>query len=150
MKKSLRKGLDFDLFGFKRLHLLVAQSESPPDKSRSIIRGVQNGKILAATSVLSFEELIWAVKKLRGEREGVTAGEVFLNMAGLAILDLKQDTLNSALSLLKKYHLNPRDSIHAASALNANAEYLVTEDPDFDALAEIERKPILQLATSPR
>jgi uncharacterized protein len=118
------------------------------DKSRSMIRDLQNGKILAATSVLSFDELILAVKKLRGEGEGVTAGEVFLNISGLAILDLKQDTLNSSLSLLKKYHLNPRDSIHAASALNAKAEYLVTEDPDFDALAEIERKPILQIATS--
>jgi len=93
--------------------------------------------------------LVWAVKKQRGETAGTTAGEVFLNMPGLTILDIKQDTLNSALNLLKKYHLNPRDSIHAASALNAKAEYIVSEDPDFDTITEIKRKPILQIETSP-
>ncbi|HXQ91912.1 MAG TPA: type II toxin-antitoxin system VapC family toxin [Nitrososphaerales archaeon] len=118
------------------------------DKSRSIIKDIQNGKMLAATSALSFDELVWAVKKHRSDPEGVIAGEVFLNIPGLTILDVKQDMLNFALKLIKKYHINPRDSIHAASALDAKAEYIVSEDRDFDLLTEIKRKPILQVLTS--
>ncbi|MHB1869064.1 MAG: type II toxin-antitoxin system VapC family toxin [Nitrososphaerales archaeon] len=118
------------------------------DKSRSIIRDVQDGKILAATSALSFDELMWAVKKERGDRESATAGEVFLNTTGLLIMDVKQETLNSALGLVRKYHLNPRDSIHAASALIARAECIVSEDPDYDAITEIKRKRIVQIVTS--
>lgn len=118
------------------------------DKSRSIIRDVQTGKMSALTSALTFDELIWAVKKERGEGAGLRAGEVFLSIEGLVISDVKQDTLNSALALLREYHLNPRDSIHAASALNSKAEYLVSEDSDFDSIGEIKRKSILQIATS--
>ncbi|MDA4130265.1 MAG: type II toxin-antitoxin system VapC family toxin [Thaumarchaeota archaeon] len=119
------------------------------EKSRSIIRHVQAGRIKAVTSALSFDELVWAVKKQRGESDGIIAGEIFLNMPGLQILEVRLDILNSALSLLKKYHLNPRDSIHAASGLNANVEFIVSEDPDFDALASvIKRKSILRTPIS--
>ena len=119
------------------------------DKSRLIVSEVQRGKMFAATSALSFDELVWAVKRQRNESDGAAAGEVLLNMPGLTILDIKLDTLSSALGLLKMYHLNPRDSIHAASALIAKAEYIVSEDPDFDVLTtEIKRRPIMQITTS--
>jgi predicted nucleic acid-binding protein len=115
------------------------------ERSRSIIGGVQTGKIIAVTSALSFDELVWAVRKQRGESDGISAGEIFLNMQSLEIMEVRQDLLSSALSLVKKYHLNPRDAIHAASALNAKVEYIVSEDPDFDSLAlVIKRKSILQ------
>jgi predicted nucleic acid-binding protein len=57
------------------------------NKSRSIIRDVESGRLLAATSTLSFDELVWAVKKERGESEGSMAGEIFLNTRELTILD---------------------------------------------------------------
>jgi predicted nucleic acid-binding protein len=115
------------------------------ERSRSIIGEVQKEKIMAVTSALSFDELVWAVRKQRGESDGISAGEIFLNMPRLEIMDVRLDLLSSALNLLKKYHLNPRDAIHAASALNANVEYIVSEDPDFDSLSSIiKRKPILQ------
>jgi uncharacterized protein len=120
------------------------------DKARSIIREVQRGKFVAVTSALSFDELVWAVKKQRGETEGALAGEVFLGMPRLTILDVKQELLSSALQLVRAYHLHPRDSIHAASALSTGADYIVSEDRDYDALeAEIRRKPILGVSTPP-
>jgi uncharacterized protein len=112
------------------------------ERSRSIIRDVQEGKISAGTSALSFDELVWAVKKERGETEAIVAGQTILNTPNLAILEINQGILNSALSLIKRYHMNPRDSIHAASAIDAGAELIVSEDPDFDALTEIKRKAI--------
>lgn len=117
------------------------------NKSRSIIRSIEDGRIVAATSALSFDELVWAVKKERGEKDGTMAGEIFLNTRELTIMDVKQETLNNALSLVKKHHLNPRDSIHLASALMTKADYVVSEDRDFDAITEIKRKPILRVVT---
>lgn len=115
------------------------------EKSRTIIKEVQLGKISATTSALSFDELVWAVKKQRGETAALIAGQVILNTAGLSLIEVDRDILNSALALISKYHLNPRDSIHAASAMQEGAEYIVSEDPDFDALKEIKRKSILQV-----
>lgn len=131
--------LDANVFVYSALNRKVLG-----EKSRSIIREVQQGKISAASSALSFDELVWAVKKQRGETEAIEAGQIILNTPGLAILDVNQDILNSALGLLKRYHFNPRDSIHAASAIHAGAEFIVSEDPDFDTLMEIRRKSILQ------
>ena len=113
------------------------------EKSRSILSEVQGGKIAASSSALSFDELVWSVKKQRGETEGIVAGQAMLNMSGLTILDVNRIILGSAGSLMKRYHLNPRDSIHAASAIGSGAEFIVSEDPDFDALLEIRRKSIL-------
>jgi predicted nucleic acid-binding protein len=115
------------------------------EKSRSILSEVQEGKISAASSALSFDEIIWAVKKQRGESDGIAAGQAMINMSGLNLLDVNSVVLSSAIALIKKYHLNPRDSIHAASAIDARAEFIVSEDPDFDGLAEIKRKPILDV-----
>lgn len=113
------------------------------EKSRSILGEVQGGKVSAASSALSFDEVVWAVKKQRGEPDGVAAGQAMLNIVGLSILSVNQVVLSSAIDLMKKYHLSPRDSIHVASAIGAGAEFIVSEDADFDALTEIRRKSIL-------
>lgn len=113
------------------------------ERSRSIIREIQEGKILASSSAVSFDEIVWAVRKVKGDALSVEAGEIFLSMPGLAILDVNQTLLSSSLDLIKRYHLKPRDSVHAASAIDSGAEFIVTEDPDFDAITQIKRKPIL-------
>lgn len=118
------------------------------NKSRSIIRDIESRKMLTATSTLSFDELVWVVKKERSDNEGSMAGEIFLNIRELEILDLRQETLNSALALIRKYHLNPGDSIHLAAALSAKVDYLVSEDQDFDSVSEIKRKPILRVPSA--
>jgi predicted nucleic acid-binding protein len=68
------------------------------ERSRSIIGEVQTGKIMAVTSALSFDELVWAFRKQRGESDGISAGEIFLNMPRLEIMDVRQDLLSYALS----------------------------------------------------
>jgi uncharacterized protein len=118
------------------------------EKARAIIEDIETGSIPGASSALTFDELVWAVKKQRSINEGLMAGEAFLNVRGLAILDVKHQTLSSALGFMRKYHLNPRDAIHLASASIAGAEFIVTEDEDLDVPEVIKRKPILNVATS--
>ncbi|HEY3128917.1 MAG TPA: PIN domain-containing protein [Acidobacteriota bacterium] len=40
------------------------------------------------------------------------------------------------------HHLKPRDAIHAASALSRGIREIVSEDSDFDAIKELQRKSI--------
>lgn len=112
------------------------------DRARSLLREVQRGKMPAASSALTFDELVWAVKRHRGFEDAITAGEAFLNMPNLRFVDVNGDLLSSALELIRRYQLDPRDSIHAASALSENAKTIVSADEHFDKIKEIRRRTI--------
>ena len=112
-------------------------------KCRSIIRDVEQGSLQAATSSLTFDEIVWVVKKLKGRQAAFEAGKVFLNISGLKLVEVNIDTLNSALNLMNEYDLESRDSIHAATALLVGADYFVSDDGDFDKLQHrLKRKAI--------
>jgi predicted nucleic acid-binding protein len=118
------------------------------NNARAIVRDIQLGKLAAGTSALTFDELVWAVRKQRGEQAGALAGEVFLNTPHLVILDVRHEVLLASLALIKIYHFQPRDAVHAATALGSSAEYIVSEDRDYDVLAtKIRRKQILDVST---
>jgi predicted nucleic acid-binding protein len=96
----------------------------------------------AASSALSFDELVWAVKKHRAPEDSMAAGEAFLNMPGLKLVAVNGDLLASTLGVMRKYRLDPRDSIHVASALAEGAETIVSEDKHFDRVKQIRRTGI--------
>ena len=129
--------LDSDVFAYSALN-----REKIGNKARSLIREIQGGKVLAASSALTFDELVWAVKKYRSLDDAIIAGEAFLGLQGLKLVDVTEEILSSALTLMRKYRINPRDSIHGASALRVDAESIVTADKDFDRVEEIQRRPI--------
>ena len=113
------------------------------ERSRSLVRDIEESRIQAVTSSLTFDELVWVVKKFRGQEAASEAGATFLNMAGLEITDVNVDTLAKALQLINKYRLDPRDSIHAASAILADAKYIISDDSDFDKVSsELKRRAI--------
>ena len=112
------------------------------DDARSLLKDVQLGKLEAASSALSFDELVWAVKRNRTLEDSVMAGEAFLNMPRLRLVAVNGDLLSAALAIMRKYRLDPRASIHAASALGEEAEVIVSMDRHFDRLKEIRRKGV--------
>jgi hypothetical protein len=52
------------------------------------------------------------------------------------------DLLTIALEMIRGHGFDPRDSIHAASALTEGAEVIVSTDEHFDRLTEIRRRGI--------
>jgi predicted nucleic acid-binding protein len=44
--------------------------------------------------------------------------------------------------ILDKYKLNPRDSIHIASALSRKITTIISDNEDFDQVKEITRTPL--------
>lgn len=108
--------------------------------ARSLLSKVQKGYVEACSSSLTFDELVWVVKRNRTIEDAISAGEAFLNMPKLKLLDVDGNLLSVALSVMQGYRLNPRDSIHAASAIAERAELMVSEDRDFDVVKEFKRK----------
>jgi predicted nucleic acid-binding protein len=106
------------------------------------LKDVQLGKVDGASSALSFDELVWAVKRHRSIEDSLIAGDAFLNMPKLKLVAVNADLLASALRVMREYRLDPRDSIHAASALSEGAETIISEDKHFDRVKEVGRKGI--------
>ena len=112
------------------------------DKARKIISSVENGIIYGYTSVLTFDEVVFIVRKLADFEKSAIAGEIFLNTEHLNFINVSYETILSANDLIKKYRLKPRDAIHAACALRKNVFTIISDDNDFDVLKEIKRVSI--------
>jgi predicted nucleic acid-binding protein len=132
--------LDANVFALANLN-----TDLSGDNARILLGNVQNGKLAATTSVLSFDELVWAVKKYRTFEDATSAGEALLHMPRLRILPVETNLLTKALMLMRQYRLDPRDSIHAASALQENLEVIVSMDGHFDRIKELKRKDLTSL-----
>ena len=111
-------------------------------RARVLLGEVQQGKESACSSALTFDEVIRVVKQHRGIQEAVAVGEVLLNFPNLKLTPLDGDLLTQALEIIKKYELDPRDSIHAASAISENVETIVSTDQHFDRIVGLRRKSI--------
>jgi predicted nucleic acid-binding protein len=115
-------------------------SDDIGDRSRALLRRVETGGLEASTSALSFDELTGAVKKHRGIDQALAAGEAFISMPRLNLVSTDEEVLRTALDLMKRYAFDPRDSIHAASAIQCKADSLLSTDEHFDRLKELPRK----------
>ncbi|MDD3792797.1 MAG: type II toxin-antitoxin system VapC family toxin [Candidatus Bathyarchaeota archaeon] len=110
-------------------------------KARFLLEKVQSGEEKAQTSALTFDEVFWAVKK-HSKEAAIEASQALLNFQNLDIIAATREIALSALELIKKYSLAPRDAIHAATALGEETETIISEDSHFDKIAELKRKPI--------
>jgi predicted nucleic acid-binding protein len=120
----------------------VLNRESIGERARYLLSRIQEGKKAGSSSALTFDELVWAVRRHRSPEDAISAGEAFLGMPGLKLLEVNGDVLSSALDLIRAYKLDPRDSIHAASALAESAEALISNDEHFDLVSGLRRKAI--------
>lgn len=96
-----------------------------------------DSKFDAATASLTWDEIVWIVKRLSGKKTAAAEGRKFLELTNLKILNVDEGVLHKAQDLIEKYNLKPRDAIHAAAAINNNIVDIVTYDPDFDVVKEL-------------
>jgi predicted nucleic acid-binding protein len=123
------------------LYAALSQEEIG-NKARALLGEVQQGKKNACSSALTFDEIVWVVKRYRSMESAIVAGEAFLNFPNLKLTPVNGDLLIEALEMIKKYRLDPRDAIHAASAISEEAEEIVSTDQHFDGIAGLHRKPL--------
>jgi len=108
-------------------------------RARLLLQKVRDGKEEAGASALTFDELVWIVRRHRSREDAMAAGEAFLAAPNVRILEINHDTILSAASLMRRYPLDPRDAIHASTAIIHRCSVIVSSDTHFDRVKEIRR-----------
>jgi predicted nucleic acid-binding protein len=121
----------------------ILNDESLGRESRKFLGKIEENEIKASTSVLTFDEVAWIVKKNRNYETSLVAVKNLLDMP-IEFIDANYEIICLSYDLMKKYQLKPRDAIHAASALSRNIKIIISEDSDFDDIKEIKRKNVVQ------
>lgn len=75
------------------------------------------------------------VKEYTKEIEDYTLS--LLEIPHLVLITITADHTLLALDLMRKYGVFPRDSIHAAAAINMGVNSIITTDPDFINIGEL-------------
>ena len=135
MEESATFYLDANVFIYA-----IVNSEEIGNKSRGILDLVTSEKIKGVTSCLTFDEILWIIRKIKQEAT-FEAGDNLLNLK-VRFIEANKLILFHALDIIKEYNLKPRDAIHAATMKVHNIKNLISEDADFDKIGWIKRKSI--------
>ncbi len=116
--------------------------EPKAKRAKEILQKIENKEFSATTSTLTWDEVVWVASKLLGRSGGIAQGQKLLGFPNLEFINVDEAIISQAQSLMDRYNLSPRDSIHVASALSRKATVIISDDEDFDQIKEIKRTPI--------
>lgn len=131
------KYIDANVFLY---YILNPETDAKRLQAKKILTEVANGSVPAATCLLTWDEIVWAVRRLLSLETAKSEGAKFLEFPNLRLLEVKRNILSTAQEAVEKHHLNPRDAIHAACCLENGIDEIITDDADFrniDGLARI-------------
>ncbi len=111
-------------------------------KAKDLIIKVSERKEIAYTSLITIDELIWAVIRKKGDRKAAIQQGLRLHQLPIRFIPLITSISLRSLHLMQRHQINPRDALHAASCIEVKAESLVTDDDDFDRITEIKRSSL--------
>ncbi len=112
-------------------------------KAKKILTEMVEGKKDYATSSLTFDEIVWAIMKIKDRDKAILVGKDFICLPNLKILDVKERHLLNSLELLEKYpNLKPRDAIHISVSISSGIFTIISGDKDFENISEINREKL--------
>jgi predicted nucleic acid-binding protein len=133
--------IDANVFIFP---ILYEEEQEPKVKhSKQILQSIEKGELSAYTSTLTWDEVVWIVRKAMGRAEAISQGQKLLGFLNLHWIIVDENILSQAQSLMNKYNLHPRDAVHVASAINRKIVSIISDDLDIDQVKEINRTPLL-------
>lgn len=109
------------------------------NNSKEIVLKIANNEFIGVTSVLSWDEVVFIVRKFLGKDIAKKEGYKFFRLPNIIFADAKKEIIMKAQKLIEKYDLKPRDAIHAATAINLDISEIISEDDDFDKIKELKR-----------
>jgi len=117
----------------------VLYDDEKAERCKEIALRISNREIFAITSVLTWDELVYAIRKNLRREIAIIEGEKFLRFPNLIFIDANKNIISMAQKLIKRYNLKPRDAIHAATAISQGCQEIISEDSDFDRVEELKR-----------
>jgi predicted nucleic acid-binding protein len=97
----------------------------------------------AATSSLAIDEVVHTLMG-EGPREvALREGQRLMALPSLEVFDVTAQDVFDALAMTEEdERLAPRDAIHASVALNHGIHTVVSQDPDLDGIANVDRQAL--------
>lgn len=129
--------VDSNIFLYPIIYDVGAIEEA--GRAKSFLLRVARGEVEVCTSIITWDEVVWAVRKIFGSEPSIEQGRRLLTFPNLRFLAIKRSTVLRSQELLEKYGVKPRDAIHAATAIENNVVSIVSYDKDFDAVKEVRR-----------
>ena len=97
----------------------------------SILKRIEEGVIAGVISSLVFAELLVPAYRAGDNSRAGSVLRLLTSFPNLKVLDITPEIAAEAARLRAQYGLRTPDAIHAATALAAGADLLVTNDRDF-------------------
>jgi len=119
---------------------LIADERAPyVSASKSFVESVVRGERAVSTSVLTWDEVVYVVRRLLGPEDSQEKAEDLLALPNLNWVSADLAVIREASNLYRTLPLRPRDAIHAASAIRAGEHEIVSEDRAFDRVPGLRR-----------
>ncbi len=129
--------LDTNIF----IYALTAEN-ARAEECKKVIEEIARGDKKGCTSVLTWDEVIHVLTKEKGKEIAVQESKQFLMIPHLLFCKADREVIMMAQEIVEQYDLDPRDSIHAATALINGAQEIISNDSDFDRIKELKRIPL--------
>lgn len=112
------------------------------EKARKFLQLIQEGREKAATSALTYDEVVWKVWKSRSYEDALSAANDLIEFPNLVLIGVDDKIVAKSFDLMKIYRIFPRDSLHAACALENGIFIFLSQDKGFDKIKELKRKTL--------
>jgi predicted nucleic acid-binding protein len=93
----------------------------------------------ATTSVLTLDEVMWALRKNGRAQDIRTIIESIYAMTAIEIVGVSPSIPMRAMDFMEQNHLRPRDAFHAAIMHEHHIKVMASDDADFDKVPGIKR-----------
>jgi predicted nucleic acid-binding protein len=120
---------------------LYAAGASHPrrDPCAKVLRRVAEGTLEATVDSEVVQEILYVLTRRGRGRDALTLARHVTSLFP-DLLPVTRDDLLGACDLLQQYpRLSVRDAVHAATMVRNGLKTIVSVDPDFDQLAQIQR-----------
>lgn len=123
--------------------ILYDESSNPKSKMAvNILKGVEDGKIMGSTSLLTWDEVVWVVWRLVGYEYAIQTSASMLRMPNITFVGVDERIILRAHDLIERHKLRPRDAIHISTALVTGEREIVSDDADLDGVKDVKRTPL--------
>ena len=106
---------------------------------KKLLEAVALKQINAFTSVLTWDEVVFSLRKHVPVEEVVKQSNKFLKFPNLFFLEVNIDIIEKAEQIWINYKLKPRDAIHVATAMISNIKKIASDDSYFDKIKDVKR-----------
>jgi len=106
-------------------------------RAENFLESVRNDIVHAITSLLTWDEFVWVLRKEMDEETARTKGREFLSFPHLNFVGITNALILRAQDILDQYGVKPRDAIHLATAISFGASTFITFDGRLSSLGVI-------------